>query len=133
MWSSFKLATHQIKIEWQIRKSVLIWWCMYTDNISKRYVCWGMDKHYSQGTLYSNIKFILDKKYPQVIIKKWKWFFFNPDILLAAVCFWLIPLPCNSLLGADILYGWPYGTWHFCIFHIWSREDVRACFLQIGS
>ena len=43
---------------------------MYTDNISKRYVCGGMDKHYSQGTLYSNIKFILDKKYPQVIIKK---------------------------------------------------------------
>ena len=30
---------------------------------------------------------------------------FDADILSAAVCFWLTPLPLAPGLGADILYG----------------------------
>ena len=65
------------------------------------------------STLYPNIKFILDRNYFQIIIKKMKTIFFqcghppstNPHpTLSAAICFWLTLPPS---LGADILYGWP--------------------------
>ena len=63
------------------------------------------------STLYSNIKFILDRKYFQ-IIKKMKIFFFS----IRESTFGYPPPPVHSCLlladrpptlRADILYGWP--------------------------
>ena len=115
LWSSFKLAIHQIKIDWQIRKQFLLLW--KADNICKRCVwVWRGDRYTLQSSLFLSgtiyLIFVLDKKYFQIIMKKLKTiFFFNADIHIwltplprsATLCFWLSPLS----LGADILCQWP--------------------------
>ena len=71
------------------------------------------------GTLYSNLKFTLDRKHFQIIKKKNEYLFFqcrhpylaDPTPQCPKLSAFSCPFPAPSPpVGADILYVWPLGT-----------------------
>ena len=101
--------------------------------------------------LYSKMRFIPDREYFQIIIKKWKSFFFNVDIrtwltptplprLFGTVWLWLTSLSLSLYLslsiylslGADILYVWSSRKKRKldCLFFQW--KNTRKNFFKIS-